>query len=95
MIFHLSSVDKFRIDTIEEKDSFEDAVRQDGIEQGYIVKGFKYTEKNVKEKGDIIDTFYIVEVSKEFQDAKEPYKEFGAIIYKGATFRAGDLSFDE
>lgn len=82
MIFHLSSVDKFRIDTIEEKDTFEDRMREDGIEQGYIIKGFKYAEKNVKEKGEIIETYYIAEIAKEFQDAKEPYKEFGSIDYK-------------
>ena len=81
MIFHLSSVDKFRVDTLDEKDQFEEDVRADGEQQGYIVKGFKYTEKNVKEKGEIVDTYYIVEVSKEIQDAKEPYREFGTITY--------------
>ena len=95
MRFLLQTTEKYRIDTLEEKDEFEDEVRADGEEQGYIIKDFKYSEKNTKEKGEIIDTYYIVDVVKKFQEPKEPYKVINTILYKFKQFISGVGSFDD
>lgn len=82
MIFHLSSVDKFRVDTIEEVDDFEDTLRSDAVQQGYELDGFKYDKKVRKQQGEIVDEYYIVTTTKNVQDAKEPFREFAGITYE-------------
>ncbi len=95
MIFHLASVDKFRVDTIEEVDNFHDALREDADNQGYELDNFKYTKKVRKQQGEIVDEYYVVEARKIFQDAKEPFREFKSIEYNRTTNPADVVPFME
>lgn len=47
-------------------------LQEDGEKQGYQVAAFGYTEKPIKEGKEVIDSYFIVKVTKVFDDAKEP-----------------------
>lgn len=59
------------LDSVE---AFHKALQEDGEKQGYQVSAFSYTEKPVKEGGEVIDSFFITKVTKLFDDAKSPEK---------------------
>ena len=53
-------------------ESFHKWLQEDGEKQGYQVAAFGYTEKPIKEGKEVIDSYFIVKVTKVFDDAKEP-----------------------
>lgn len=71
---------KYLVKTVEEywqpdRDSverFHKWLQEDGEMQGYQLSGFAYSEKPIKEGKEIIDSYFIVKVTKQFDDAKEP-----------------------
>ena len=56
----------------ESVESFHKWLQEDGEKQGYQVATFGYTEKPIKEGKEVIDSYFIVKVTKIFDDAKEP-----------------------
>lgn len=56
----------------ESVESFHKWLQEDGEKQGYQVAAFGYTEKPIKEGKEVIDSYFIVKVTKVFDDAKEP-----------------------
>ena len=56
----------------ESVESFHKWLQEDGEKQGYQVAAFGYTEKPIKEGKEVIDSYFIVKVTKFFDDAKEP-----------------------
>lgn len=56
----------------ESVESFHKWLQEDGGKQGYQVAAFGYTEKPIKEGKEVIDSYFIVKVTKVFDDAKEP-----------------------
>ena len=71
---------KYLIKTVEEYwqpdresvESFHKWLQEDGVKQGYQVAAFGYTEKPIKEGKEIIYSYFLVKVTKQFDDAKEP-----------------------
>lgn len=57
------------LDSVE---SFHKWLQKDGEKQGYQIAAFGYTEKPIKEGKEVIDSYFIVKVSKVFDNAKEP-----------------------
>lgn len=56
----------YRIDTEEEVQAFNDQLKDEAIEEGYVLKSYSYTLKEKKAKGEVIDSAYAVKVVKEY-----------------------------
>lgn len=56
----------YRIDTEEEVKQFNEALKEEAVAEGYILKSFSYTLKEKKLKGETVDSGYQVKVVKEF-----------------------------
>lgn len=57
-------VETHTISTIEEAEAYVAEVKKDPEHEGYEVKGYKITKKEKKSKGEIIDEFFIVVITK-------------------------------
>ena len=78
-------------------ESFHKWLQEDGQKQGYQVCGFSYSEKPVKEGKEVIDTYFIVKVIKQFDDAKEPTEApLNSITYdRGNDYRDAEEYFGD
>lgn len=56
----------YRIDTEEEVRAFNEELKAEALDEGYILKSYSYTLKEKKSKGDVADSAYQVKVVKEF-----------------------------
>lgn len=61
-------VETHTISTIDEAEDYVAEVKKDLNHEGYEVKGYKITKKEKKSKGEIIDEFFIVEITKVWND---------------------------
>lgn len=68
----IKTTEEYWLSTRDDVEDFHRAIQEDGEKQGYQVAAFGYTEKPIKEGKEIIDNYYIVKVTKLFDDAKEP-----------------------
>ena len=68
----IKTTEEYWLSTRDDVENFHRAIQEDGGKQGYQVAAFGYTEKPIKEGKEIIDNYYIVKVTKLFDDAKEP-----------------------
>jgi len=74
-----STMEIYRIDTEEEVNKTLEDFKQEGI---YEVKKTSYEKKEIKEKGEVVDEFYLLTVKKVFNDPKYPNTSIN-IIYEG------------
>ena len=58
--------ENYRIDTEEEVQAFNEQLKEESIEEGYILKSYSYTLKEKKAKGEVVDSAYAVKVVKEY-----------------------------
>ena len=56
----------YRIDTEEEVQTFNEQLKDEAVEEGYVLKSYSYTLKEKKAKGEVIDSAYHVKVVKEY-----------------------------
>ena len=56
----------YRVDTEEEVRAFNEELKADAIESGYVLKSYSYTLKEKKLKGEVVDQAYVVKVVKEY-----------------------------
>lgn len=68
----IKTTEEYWLSTRDDVENFHRAIQEDGEKQGYQVAAFGYTEKSIKEGKEVIDNYYIVKVTKLFDDAKEP-----------------------
>lgn len=60
------TTEMYRIDTEEEVQAFNEELKADAIENGYILKSYSYTLKEKKLKGEVVDSAYVVKAVKEY-----------------------------
>lgn len=70
--FLLKTTEEYWLATLADVEAFHKELQTDAINQEYQLTGFAYTEKPIKEGKEVIDTYFIVKVTKVFDDAKEP-----------------------
>lgn len=58
----------YRIDTEEEVKQFNEELKAEAAEEGYILKSFSYTLKEKKKNGEILDAGFQVKVVKVFAE---------------------------
>lgn len=70
--FVLKNTTEYRIDTIAEVVKFREELQSQAAQDGYSLSAFGYSEKLVKEKGEVVDSYYIVKATFTINDPKEP-----------------------
>lgn len=60
----LDITEQYRVDSEEEVKEFIEEVKEKGKEEGYIVKSYSSSLKEKKSKGEIIDSAYLVKITK-------------------------------
>lgn len=62
------TTEMYRIDTEEEVQAFNEELKADALENGYILKSYSYTLKEKKMKGEVVDSAYVVKAVKEYSN---------------------------
>lgn len=65
----LSSVDTYRVDTVEEVEQLHEELKSN---DNFTLTSFSYKTKYIKEKGEIVEEYQVVQAKKVFTDEKEP-----------------------
>ena len=72
MNYLISVVETWRVPTMTEADTLEAAFRK---EPEYMVKKCVKTEKEVKQKGKVIEEYVMMQTTKVFNDVKDPIND--------------------
>ena len=70
--FLLKTTEEYWLSDLVTVESFHKELQQDAIDQDYQLTSFAYTEKPIKEGKEVVNSYFIVKVTKVFDDAKEP-----------------------
>ena len=65
----ISCVNTYRVGTVTEALRLREQLEQS---TNYELVKFSYTEKAIKEKGEVVETYQLVKVTLKFNDEKEP-----------------------
>ena len=68
-IYLVKTTDVYRVDSVGEVEQFHKDLKGD---PHFELESFAYQQKQVKQKGEIVDEFCLVTVKKKFNDPKEP-----------------------
>lgn len=69
MKYLISSVDTFRVETVEDVQALHEELRND---THFTLAAFSYKTKQIKEKGEVIEEYQLVTAKKLFNNEKEP-----------------------
>lgn len=64
----MKKVETYKIDTMENAEKFVDEVKKDPEHEGYEVKSYKIVKKEKKSKGEVVDQYFLTEVTKVWND---------------------------
>lgn len=78
MKFLTSVVETYRVDTSHEVDVMVDEAKKD---ESFSLAKYKCDAKEVKSKGEVLDSYYLLSLTKVFNDPKDPVNEV-AINYE-------------
>ena len=68
----VKTTDVYRIDSVNEVEEFHKELKGD---PHFELESFAYQQKQVKQKGEIVDEYCLVTVKKKFNDPKEPMSD--------------------
>lgn len=60
----------YRIGKIEDVEALHETLKKNKMGE---LKNFSYKQKDVKEKGEVVDTYYVVTAKMSFNEEKDPY----------------------
>lgn len=63
---------EYRVETIEDVVAFREELQKQAEQDGYSLSAFSYSEKLVKEHGEVVDAYYVAKAVFTVNDAKEP-----------------------
>lgn len=70
--FVIKNTTEYRVETIEDVVKFREELQEKAQKDGYSLSAFSYAEKLVKEKGEIVDSYFSVKATFTVNDIKEP-----------------------
>ncbi len=77
----ISTVETYRIETEDEVNCFKQEQREEADRIGYIINTFNISLKERKEKGEVVESWYIVSIKKIFEDPKDIVRYIEDINY--------------
>lgn len=63
---------EYRVETIEDVVAFREELQKQAAQDGYSLSTFSYSEKLVKEHGEVISNYYLIKAIFTVNDHKEP-----------------------
>lgn len=92
----IKSQNEFRLETMTDVEEFHKEMQRQAADEGYTLSSFSWTKREKKEKGEVIDEWFIVKVAFVFNDGKEPENPFTKVEYPSyATTYASDENDSE
>lgn len=70
--FLLKNTAEYRVETIEDVVKFRQELQEQATKDGYSLSAFAYSEKLVKEHGEVVDNYFVVKATFSVNDAKDP-----------------------
>lgn len=89
--FLLKTTEEYWLSDLTTVESFHKELQRDAIDQDYQLTAFAYNEKPIKEGKEVVDSYFIVKVTKVFDDSKEPE---GEIMETVRYQRRESIAFD-
>lgn len=77
----VKTTEVYRVDTVSEVEQFHNELKGD---PNFELASFAYQQKQVKQKGEIIDEYCLVTIKKNFNDPKEPLSTVEVKYERGA-----------
>lgn len=77
----IKSQNEYRIETMSDVEEFHKQMQNEASDNGYTLSSFSWTEKEVKEKGEVVDSYYQVKVTFVFNVLKDPENPFNSVEY--------------
>lgn len=71
-IYLVKTTDVYRVDSVGEVEKFHTELKGD---PHFELESFAYQQKQVKQKGEVVDEYCLVTVKKKFNDPKEPISD--------------------
>lgn len=79
----IQSVESYRVDSEAEAKSLIEEAKRDG---NYMLKKYNSEYKERKQKGEVVDAWYKVSLTKQFTDEKEPNGMYSVNYTTGSSF---------
>lgn len=83
MKYLLAVTEKYRVSSEDEALKFIDEAKND---KSYVLNKYTTQKKEVKQKGEIIDEYVVVSLTKIFNNEKEPTDEIVVSYEEGSAF---------
>lgn len=94
--FIIKNTAEYRVETIDEVVSFREELQKQAAQDGYSLSAFAYSEKLVKERGEVVSNYYIVKAVFTINDPKEPMIPiFDVVLPYAATKLTGNSVEEE
>ena len=77
----LKNISEYRVNTKEDADALHKTFEKAAYDNNYVLTGWTETYKEVKQKSEVVDSFYICKATFFFNDAKDPYKPFTSVEF--------------
>lgn len=84
----IKSTVELRVETEEEADQLNQELQREALDNGYTLTNFSKSRKDVKSKGEVVDSWYIIKYTYQFNDAKAPetfLKNINYVMFTGGT----------
>lgn len=78
----IKSTNEFRVETMSDVEEFHKDLQNMAEDGGYTLTSFSWNEKFVKEKGEVVDSYFSVKCTFSFNELKDPDKPFTDVDYK-------------
>lgn len=72
----IKSTNEFRLDTMEDVEAFHKDLQKEASTNGYTLTNFSWAEKEVKSKGEVIESYFQVKYTFVFNNLKDPENAF-------------------
>lgn len=73
--------EEIRVPNVEAAEKLHEEIKADSINQGYNLNSFSYVHKDIKSKGEIIESYELCKLTKIFNNVKEPEMALNTITY--------------
>ena len=70
--FLLKNTAEYRLETVDDVVKFRQELQKQATKDGYSLSAFAYSEKLVKEHGEVVDNYYIAKATFTVNDSKDP-----------------------
>ena len=91
----IKATNEIRVENESDADALHKEVIAEAANMGVTLSSWNEVKKEVKQRGEIVDVFYVCKYTLVFNDAKSPQSLLDNIEYNMKTSFASEVPFDE